>query len=293
MLLKKGSNGESVKQLQTRLGVSPTGFFGTETEAAVIKWQKSHGLLDDGIVGDRTWLSIFPAVTSIDAVSANNITVNTADIVSRTVIELKLPLNLHKLKGVVPNHVIQNINSLLKTVDSNVNSELRLAHFLSQCAHESSMFTRIVENLNYSESGLLKVFPKYFTAEEAKTFAMNPEAIANRVYARRMGNGNEASGDGWKYRGRGYIQLTGKSAYKSFANFVNEDVVGQPELVSSHYALESALYYFDVNNIWKVCDKGSDEKTVIRVSKAVNGGTIGIESRLAYFIKFYNLLRES
>lgn len=293
MLLKKGSNGESVKQLQTRLGVNPTGFFGTETEAAVIKWQKSHGLLDDGIVGDRTWLSIFPAVTSINAVSANNITVNTADIVSRTVIELKLPLNLHKLKGVVPNHVIQNINSLLKTVDSNLNSELRLAHFLSQCAHESSMFTRIVENLNYSESGLLKVFPKYFTAEEAKTFAMNPEAIANRVYARRMGNGNEASGDGWKYRGRGYIQLTGKSVYKSFANFVNEDVVEQPELVSSHYALESALYYFDVNNIWKVCDKGSDEKTVIRVSKTVNGGTIGIESRLAYFIKFYNLLRES
>lgn len=293
MLLKKGSNGENVKQLQTRLGVNPTGFFGTETEAAVIKWQKSHGLLDDGIVGDRTWLSIFPAVTSINAVSANNITVNTADIVSRTVIELKLPLNLHKLKGVVPNHVIQNINSLLKTVDSNLNSELRLAHFLSQCAHESSMFTRIVENLNYSESGLLKVFPKYFTAEEAKTFAMNPEAIANRVYARRMGNGNEASGDGWKYRGRGYIQLTGKSVYKSFANFVNEDVVEQPELVSSHYALESALYYFDVNNIWKVCDKGSDEKTVIRVSKTVNGGTIGIESRLAYFIKFYNLLRES
>lgn len=293
MLLKKGSNGESVKQLQTRLGVNPTGFFGTETEAAVIKWQKSHGLLDDGIVGDRTWLSIFPAVTSINAVSANNITVNTADTVSRTVIELKLPLNLHKLKRVVPNHVIQNINSLLKTVDSNLNSELRLAHFLSQCAHESSVFTRIVENLNYSESGLLKVFPKYFTAEEAKAFAMNPEAIANRVYAKRMGNGNEASGDGWKYRGRGYIQLTGKSAYKSFANFVNEDVVEQPELVSSHYALESALYYFDVNNIWKVCDKGSDEKTVIRVSKAVNGGTIGIESRLAYFIKFYNLLRES
>lgn len=293
MLLKKGSRGERVQELQKRLGVNPTGYFGTETEAAVIKWQRSHSLLDDGIVGHNTWASIFPAAITVQPTTANSVTVNTVNNVSRTVIEVKLPLNLHKLKGVIPNHVIQNIVSLLKSVDSNLNSELRLAHFLAQCAHESSLFTRVVENLNYSESGLLKVFPKYFTEEEARIFAMQPEAIANRVYAKRMGNGNEASGDGWKYRGRGYIQLTGKSAYKSFAKFVEADVVEQPELVSSHYALESAIYYFDANNIWQICDKGRDEKTVIRVSKAVNGGTIGIESRISYFVKFHDLLCES
>lgn len=290
MLLKKGSTGKNVQKVQIRLGLYPDGKFGNGTEKAVKQWQKENGLLDDGIVGNETWAAMFRVVKKIESKSVQSIQSSST---SKQNIELKLPLNLHKLKGHVPNSVLLSILEILKSVDSNLNSTLRLAHFLSQCAHESSMFTRVVENLNYSANGLLKTFSKYFTKEEAEKFAMNPEAIANRVYSKRMGNGNEESGDGWKYRGRGYIQLTGKSSYKSFASVVEEDVVEYPDLVASRYPLESALFYFDVNNIWKYCDKGSDEKTVIRVSKAVNGGTIGIESRISYFVKFYNLLNES
>lgn len=173
----------------------------------------------------------------------------------------------------------------------NINTPLRLAHFLSQCAHESGNFSVVRENMNYSAKGLRTVFGKYFpTNELAEQYARHPEKIGNKVYANRMGNGDEASGDGFKYRGAGYIQLTGKNNFKDFGVFVGEDLVEHPELVASKYALTSAGYFFDKNKLWALCDKGATDNDVTAVTKRVNGGTIGLPDRLKKFKEYYKLL---
>jgi putative chitinase len=173
----------------------------------------------------------------------------------------------------------------------NINTSLRLSHFLAQCSHESGNFTKFSENLNYSAKGLLATFSKYFPTEGlAKSFERQPERIANRVYANRMGNGNEATGDGWKYRGRGAIQLTGKANYKSFADFIGEDVVANPDLVATKYVLTSAGFFFEKNNIWATCDKGWQDEIVTLVTKKVNGGVIGLSDRIAKFKLYKSLL---
>jgi len=173
----------------------------------------------------------------------------------------------------------------------NINTSLRLSHFLAQCSHESGNFTKFSENLNYSAKGLLATFSKYFPTEGlAKSFERQPERIANRVYANRMGNGNEATGDGWKYRGRGAIQLTGKANYKSFADFIGEDVVANPDLVATKYVLTSAGFFFEKNNIWATCDKGWEDEIVTLVTKKVNGGVIGLSDRIAKFKLYKSLL---
>jgi putative chitinase len=121
-------------------------------------------------------------------------------------------------------------------------------------------------------------------------YERKPEKIANKVYANRMGNGNEASGEGWKYRGRGYIQLTGKENYKAFDATVPEDITANPDLVATKYALASAAFFFKKNNLWSICDRGSDDATVTSVTKRVNGGTIGLLDRKKHFKEFYHLL---
>ena len=170
----------------------------------------------------------------------------------------------------------------------NISNHLRLAHFLSQCAHESGNFKVLTENLNYSADGLLKIFPKYFRDKQiAESYARQPEKIANRVYSNRMGNGDEASGDGFKFRGRGYIQLTGKDNYKQFGAFIGEDVVANPDLVATKYPLTSAAFFFDKNGLWKICDEGDTPYIVTKVTKRVNGGTHGLEDRVNKF-NIYN-----
>lgn len=172
-----------------------------------------------------------------------------------------------------------------------------LAHFLGQCAHESGNFTITEENLNYSAARLRTVFPRHFDYLESFKFEHEGERIANKVYANRMGNCDEASGDGWKYRGRGLIQLTGKNNYKAFAKYINNnDVIDNPEIVSSKYALESAKFYFDINNIWKYCDK-VNYSSCLSVSRVINLGTYitkkmpnGFEERFNKTIEFYNKL---
>jgi len=176
-------------------------------------------------------------------------------------------------------------------VSKNANTPLRLAHFLSQCAHESADFTAVRENLNYSAKGLRAVFGKYFPNDEiANDYARKPEKIGNKVYASRMGNGNEQSGDGFKYRGAGYIQLTGKDNFKLFSDFIGEDCVANPDLVATKYPLTSALFFFDKNKLWDICDKGAGDDVVTSLTKRINGGTNGLPQRLEEFKKYYKLL---
>jgi putative chitinase len=193
-------------------------------------------------------------------------------------------MNLQKLEHILPNNVY---DALVKD-NKNISNNFRLAHFLSQVAHESGNFKVLHENLNYSASGLLKVFPRYFNATTAAQFARKPQLIANRVYANRIGNGNEASGDGWNYRGRGYLQVTGRANYKAFSEYIGEDCEKNPDFIATKYPLDSALWFFDRNKLWTLCDKG--EENVPIVSRRVNGGTNGLQDRLNKFRSFMKYL---
>jgi len=274
MLLKNGSKGEDVKTLQTKLGLTADGSFGPGTEKAVKEWQLSNGLTSDGIVGDGTWSKMF----------------GTTQVVKEDfVIPSGGPLNIEKLKGHIPDVVIAQIPETAKKF--NITTNLRLAHFLSQCGHESGGFKAVSENLNYSADGLKRTFGKYFPGNLAESYAKQPEKIASRVYANRMSNGDETSKEGYKFRGRGYIQLTGKGNYTSFTKFIGEDCVSNPDLVATKYPLASAAFFFDSNKLWSICDKGADDVTVTAVTKRVNGGTIGLPDRIKHFKEYYNLLK--
>jgi predicted chitinase len=167
-------------------------------------------------------------------------------------------------------------------------STTRLAHFFSQVLHESGCMRYDMENLNYSAKALRAVFGKYFkTKKQAQAYARQPERIANRVYANRMGNGSESSGDGWKYRGRGLIQLTGKNNYRAFAKWMDDDrIMDDPDLVASEYAVHSAVFYWDKNKLNKVADRDD----VLRMTKRINGGTNGLAHRTELLTKAKGLL---
>ena len=167
---------------------------------------------------------------------------------------------------------------------------IQLAHFAGQLSHESFDFKITSENLNYSAERLLQVFPKYFNDKNVILYARKPIRIANRVYANRMGNNDENSGDGWKFRGRGYIQLTGKNNYSAFSKFIGEDCVQNPDLVSQKYALESAIWFFFENKIFAICKDLSDEN-INKVTIKINGGLNGFADRKAKTLKYYNLLK--
>jgi|TARA_R110002020_G_scaffold471349_1_gene698371 putative chitinase len=168
----------------------------------------------------------------------------------------------------------------------------RTAHFFGQTGHETGGFKIFSENLNYSVNGLKKVFGKYFPGNLAEEYARNPEKIANRVYGNRMGNGDEASGDGYKFRGRGALQLTGKNNYKSFSKFLNNpDILEDPALVANQDAFESAIFFFDRNKLWKICDQGMSDATITKLTKRINGGTNGLEHRKMLTLKYYGYLK--
>lgn len=199
-------------------------------------------------------------------------------------------MDLEKLKGHIPDNVIAQIPSIQTKFE--INTPLRLAHFLSQCGHESGGFKFIAENLNYGAKGLRGVFSKYFPTDElAIAYERKPEKIANRVYANRMGNGNEESGDGYKFRGRGYIQLTGKDNYKAFSDAIKEDCQVNPDLVATKYPLLSAAWFFHKNGLHKIADSGATDTVVTSVTKRVNGGVIGLSDRIKHFNEYYNLLK--
>jgi putative chitinase len=280
MLLKLGSEGEDVKKLQMKLGVDPIGKFGPKTEAAVKGWQSEHGLTADGIVGDKTW-SVIMGLS--EQVSAPTVITEPAPVKSVG------GLKLEGLRGHIPDAVIAQIPDTAAKFE--INTPLRLAHFLAQCGHESGGFRLTKENLNYSAKGLNGTFKKYFpTLDSAVPYERKPEKIANKVYGGRMGNGPESSGDGAKFCGRGYIQLTGKDNYTSFGKSINEDICSSPEKVASNYALLSAAWFFNKNGLHKMADGGASDAVVTSITKRVNGGTIGLPDRIKHFKEYYSLL---
>ena len=168
----------------------------------------------------------------------------------------------------------------------------RAAHFFGQTAHETGGFKLFAENLNYSAEGLKKIFKKYFNDLSALAYARKPEKIANKVYGNRMGNGTEASGDGYKFRGRGALQLTGRSNYEAFAEYLGKsEILLKPEMVANEYAFESAMFFFEKNKLWSICDKGVNDATILKLTKKINGGINGLEHRAVLTKKYYNMLK--
>lgn len=195
---------------------------------------------------------------------------------------------LNKLHNKIPPQVLNELGDVMKQF--NITNSFRLTHFLAQVAHESGNFKHIRENLNYSAEGLLKVFPKYFDRNTAPIYARKPEQIANIVYESRMGNGNRLTGDGWRFRGRGYIQLTGKTNYKSFGDYIGVDLLVNSDLVATKYPLTSAAWFFEKNKLWAICDEGVHSDVVKKVSYRVNGGYNGLADRLSKTNVLFNLI---
>jgi putative chitinase len=283
MLLKIGSKGDDVKKLQTKLGLISDGYYGALTATAVKKWQAANGLTADGIVGAGTWSKMFGTSTQETTIVKEDKIV--APVISSPSVG---GLKIDKLRGHIPDSVIAQIPDT--AAKFNITNNLRLAHFLAQCGHESGGFKAVSENVNYSAAGLKNIFGKYFPGNLSESYARNPQKIASRVYGNRMGNGPEESGDGYKFRGRGFIQLTGKNNYTQFTKFIGEDCVSNPDLVATKYPLASAAFFFEVNKLWSICDEGADDKTITKLTKRINGGTIGLGHRLSEFRKFYKLL---
>jgi len=213
-------------------------------------------------------------------------------------------MDINKLTGVIPDNV-----RLALTPDflskAGIDGPRRLSNFLGQAATESGNFKLMSEDLHYKLPALFSTDPekpalwrKYFTSiEDATPYVRKPEKIANRVYANRNGNGDEASGDGWKYRGRGYIQLTGKSNYQAFHNWLNKnnpvpvDIMGNPDLVATApYNLLSGAWFFTANKIWALCDKGVDRISVTGVTRKINAGLLGLKERAEHTQRIYNAL---
>ena len=277
MLLHVGSRGDEVKKLQEKLGLKADGIFGAGTEKAVKTWQAAHDLTADGIVGSTTWGTMFAdAPAGEQALAGDTVHVEVASV------------QLDNVVGHVPEAVLSQISECIEKFQ--INSALRLAHFLSQCAHESGGFKVKEENLNYSAEGLKRTFPKYFPGNLAESYARQPEKIASRVYGGRMGNGDEASQEGYTFRGRGYIQLTGKDNYRAFAQTVEDNIMNDPDLVASKYPLLSAAWFWHARALNASADKGASDAVVTEVTKKVNGGTMGLEERIKHFKVFYALL---
>ena len=280
MLLQRGDNNAEVKQLQAKLGLEPVGNFGPKTEDAVKAFQTKNGLTADGKVGPTTWAKIMgtPATSTPAPVAAPAAPIANSG-----------NLKLSNLKGHIPDAVIAMIPDT--AAKFGINTPLRLAHFLAQCGHESGGFRATQENLNYSAKGLMGIFKKYFpTSALAAAYERQPAKIAARVYGGRMGNGAEATGEGYKFRGRGYIQLTGKENYTAFGKSIGEDMTANPDKVAAQYALLSAAWFFSKNNLHKMADEGASDLVVTKITKRVNGGTIGLPDRIKHFKEYYKLL---
>lgn len=195
-------------------------------------------------------------------------------------------IDLSRLKNKIPSEVYKDLTDVC--IKYKIDAPLRVCHFLSQCAHESGDFKHVSENLSYSLEALLRVFPKYFNIGNVEHYVHQPVEIASRVYANRMGNGDEASGEGWLYRGRGYMQLTGKDNYTAFDATVNDNIVINPEMVATKYPLESAAWFWNSRKLNDLADTGSDQQVVAEITKKINGGYKGLEDRQRRFSEFYN-----
>jgi len=209
---------------------------------------------------------------------------------------LNFTFTVDQLQQILPSNTqastwFDALNNNLPTY--NIDTVLRVAGFLSQCAHESMDFTHLHENLNYSANALLAVWPSHFSSDTVDQYARNPEKIANCAYANRMGNGDEASGDGWKFHGRGPIQITGKSNYIAFSTFLYNDerLLDTPELLESDLdiAVQSACWFWESHSINQFADAGD----ILNMTKRINGGTIGLDDRTARYNSALQILQGS
>lgn len=272
-LIRLGARGDEVRKIQHKLRITIDGHFGPQTERAVMTWQRANGLVPDGIVGASTWSKMFPVrvvITEPDPGPATH------------------GMNLEKLRGHVPERVVHDLPYVIDRFE--INTPLRLTHFLSQCSHESGGFRLVEENLNYSADGLRRIFSRYFPGNLAESYARDPLRIASRVYGGRMGNGPEETMEGYIYRGRGYIQLTGKDNYRAFNSIVVEDVVENPDLVSTHYPLLSAAWFFNRRGINSIADGGASDHVITQVTRRVNGGVNGLNDRMREFRRLYQVI---
>jgi putative chitinase len=260
MRLNPRDESPNVKRLQLRLGLPVVGIYGPKTESGVKDFQSQKGLPVTGIVDEKTWNLLFP----------ND------------------KIDLDKLIGEIPDEVIEELPLVIHKYS--INTILRLSHFLGQCSHESGYFKRTVENLNYSAEGLLKTFSKYFNNSNVRKYARNPEKIASYVYGDRMGNGPEKTGDGYKFRGRGYLQCTGKETYRKLSDDIGEDFINYPELVATKYPLVSAAWFFNRRNLIVKSDKGSNNAVISEITLVINGGVNGLSERIKEFNKFFKIL---
>ena len=197
-------------------------------------------------------------------------------------------MNIEYLKSELSELVFTQLQAVLTRFP--IRSNLRMAHFLAQTDHESGGFKQVEEELNYSAPRLLQIFPRYFDRVHAEMYAHLPVKIANRIYAGRMGNGDEHSGDGYLYRGRGYLQLTGKDNYRLFGDAIGEDLLTFPERVAAEFPMLSSAFFFECNHLWKICDEGNSNRVVEAVTRRVNGGTIGLDERIKKFNHYYGVL---
>jgi putative chitinase len=279
MLLKKGSTGDDVKKLQEKLGLGADGTFGSGTEAAVKKWQSDNGLTADGIVGEGTWSKMFGSVVT-----------ETAPIVSGG------SLDLNKLKGKIPQSIFDILPEAFEKYS--INTPLRASHFLGQIAHESGDFTIKTESMNYSTpSRIVDIWPSRFNLDgsgskkDANKYIKNQELLAEAVYGGRMGN-NDA-GDGFRFRGGGFLQLTGKEAYQGYAKYLGKTVGETADLLRSEnkYAMDAACWEYVVNmKLNTVADQGMNDDVIKVISKKINGGYIGLDDRKLKCKKYYSIL---
>jgi putative chitinase len=195
---------------------------------------------------------------------------------------------LQQLAGVTPDGGFGPNTFKAAAAYLGITSHPRAVHFFAQTGHETGTFSTFSENLNYSAEGLRKTFGKYFPDDAiAQNYARQKERIASRVYANRMGNGDEASGDGWTYRGRGALQLTGKENYLAFSRAVNDpEVMTNPDVVADKYSFNSAIFFFDKNNLWSICDEGFSEDTIKKLTYKINGGYNGLDHRIELTRKY-------
>lgn len=196
---------------------------------------------------------------------------------------------LSNLGGYIPDNIIAQLPDVCTKFS--IDGPLRLSHLLGNCRHESANFTKLEENLNYSAEALWSLFHSHFSsAEEAATYARQPERIANRIYANRMGNGGESSGDGYLHRGYGALQITGKANQGDFFEFVGLPRDSDPSLIATQYPIASGAYFFLHNGLWSICDQGIGLPVITAVRKRVNGGTLGLQEVIDYTTHCYHLL---
>lgn len=278
MLLKLGASGDDVAELQTLLKIKSDGSFGPGTEAAVKTWQTAHGLTADGIVGNATW-------SALHTVS------------EPTVAATPGAVNFSALSGKIPAAILAIFPDTFAKYE--INSPLRAAHFLAQIAHESGDFTIKTESMNYSTPArIVEIWPSRFNLDgtggkkNANDYIKNQEKLAEAVYGGRMGNNNP--GDGFRFRGGGWLQLTGKDAYKGYASYLGKTVEDTADLLrtDNHYALDAACWEYCINmKLNRVADQGPTDDIVKKITKIVNGAYIGLAERQSNFSKFWNALK--